>query len=263
MLVRLSVKFFCALFLVFLPSYRLFAYSALWDISHGAFTPDYIPSTSGGFYQDLAGDLQSNNFDVQTTSDGFDLADMAGVDVAVINAATSKSDLYDTAEIDALKSFVDGGGGLLVMADRDPYHVYSYQSVLSAFGVTLGSVIAPGLDVDDFSDHPVFSDIDGLYMYYGIQLTPSSPSQEIAGYTAGEETSILGVSLVYGQGRVLVLGDASMWSVTTTDYYGQADNQQFAVNVFEHLVDTEYIPEPATVLLIAAGSVMLRRRRSR
>ncbi len=260
MLGQLPGKRFCVLILVFSSSCHLFAYNILWDTSHGAFTPDYIPSTSGGFYQSLSVDLQSNNFNIQTTSLGFDQEDFTGIDVAVINAATSKSDLYDTAEINALKSFVAGGGGLLVMADRDPFFLYSYQSVLGEFGVTLGSVIAPGLVVDDFSDHPVFSGIDSLSMYYAIQLNPSYPSQAIASYTADDTTSTFAVSLVHGQGRVLVLGDTDMWTVKTTDYYHQAHNQQFAINTFEHLVDTEYIPEPATMILFAAGAIMLRRK---
>jgi hypothetical protein len=179
----------------------------------------------------------------------------------VINAATARYTSYNTEEISALTDFVAAGGGLLVMADYDPSSIYSYESVLNTFGVTLGTVVFPDFIVDDFDDHPVFAGVDSLYVNYGIQVNPSNPVQGIAEYTADSQTNTLAVSLTHGLGRVLVVGDASMWSVTSTDYYSQADNQPFAMNAFEHLTDTEYVPEPATLLLITAGSWILTRKR--
>ena len=246
----------------------LYAYTVLWDTSHFVYT-GYDPSTPGGYYESLSLDLANNGFDIQTSSTGFDSdTQLATSDVAVICAATSKYFDYNTAEINALTSFVDGGGGLLVMADYDPFSIYGYQSVLSAFDISLGSWIETTnpegslyVVTGELADHPVFDGVNGIHMYNALEMTVSGSVQSIAQATnsTGQQVDIV-ASLVYGQGRVIVLSDADIWSVATTDYYGLADNQQFAMNTFEHLVDTDYVPEPVTIVLMLVGMALLRQR---
>lgn len=258
--------YFVAFWVLFLQP--LYAYTVLWDTSHFVYT-GYDPSTPGGYYEPLSSDLADNGFTIQTSSTGFDSdAQLATSDVAVICAATSKYFDYNTAEINALTSFVNGGGGLLVMADYDPLNIYGYQSVLSAFGISLGSWISTtnpsgSLHVvtGELTDHPVFDGVDDIHMYNALEMTVSGSAQSIAQVTnsGGQQVDII-ASLVYGQGRVIVLSDADIWSVATTNYYGLADNQQLAMNTFEHLVDTDYVPEPATLALLLVGAVLLRLR---
>ncbi len=61
-----------------------------------------------------------------------------------------------------------------------------------------------------------------------------------------------------GQGRVVVLGDSSLWTVSDNwDYFHEADNAEFSLNTFEYLA----IPEPVTVLLLGLGGLVLLRKR--
>ena len=263
-----SRKILCPVVFLFLLLQPLYAYTVLWDRSHGAFSSDYIPSTSSGFYQAMAMDLQDNDFSIQTTNTGFDQENFTDIDVAVVCAATSISVSYNTAEINALKSFVAGGGGLLLMCD-----VGNSVSVDLAgeFGFSFGSWISTTnpagslhITTANLSDHPVFDSVDAIHMYYALDMTVPGSAQSIAqATTSGGQQVDIAASFMHGSGRVIVLSDSSLWSVQSGanyDHYFQDDNQQFAISTFEHLVDTDYVPEPATLALLLVGAVLLRLR---
>ncbi len=250
-----SICYFSVLLLLFVSPLHVFAYTVAWDISNDTFDA-YIPSTSEGRYQDLAVDLQTSGFDIQTVS-GFSAANLIGADVAVISAPTAASS-YDTA---ALQSFVAGGGGLLIMADTNNYA--NYQAVAELFGISFADPFYTDYTGDQLTSHPVCDSVGSVYMYWGAGLDLSSVAAEaVVSVVDGADTIVLGASAVYGSGRVVVLSDSSLWASyesygTVYDYYGTASNQQFAENVFEYLV----VPEPATLLLFSAGVLLLRRKR--
>lgn len=244
---------------VLLMSSTVFSHSVLWDTSHGvAGGGSYQPS---GYYQTLVQHLGNNGFTVDTTSDGFLVDDPADYDVIVVCLASAFDTAYtsgEASEVERILSFVNNGGGLLLMGDIHTSPNANIQPVADEFGIILGvsSVTPLHLYTSNLSDHPIFDGISQIYMYAAGELTASSPASAAA-WAEGTGEAIAAVA-EDDPGRVVVLGDVSLWATDTTwDYFHKANNPQFSVNTFEYLA----IPEPATVLLLGLGSLMLLRRR--
>lgn len=260
-LICCSVLLLC---LLSLPS-NLCAYTVLWDTSHGVANTSYVPHliSSSRYYYNFTGILDDSNFTIETSSAGFSDIALSGKDVAVINGYCAVSSSYGIDEMDALKQFVADGGGLLIMAEPGSYT--RYANIASQFGVTFDSTVSDfDITTDDLADHPVFDGVSDIDMYYAMGLSVSDSARAIAYAPDGE---VLAASAVYGDGRVIVLGDSTLWLYheSTTginfDNLAQVDNEQLAVSVFEHLVDTTYVPEPATMLLMLGGAILLKRKR--
>ena len=245
--------------LVLLAPSTVFAYAVLWDTSHGVAGDGYYQPS--GYYQTLVQHLGDNDFSVDTTSDGFLADDPADYDVIVVCLASAYDTTYTSGEVERILSFVNNGGGLLIVGDRqdrpgkDNEHI---QPVADEFGIALGmSNPSPlGLYTSDLADHPIFDGISQIYMYAAGELTASSPTSEGA-WKEGTGEAIAAVA-EYGQGRVVALGDCSLWTVSDNwDYFHEADNPQFSVNTFEYLA----VPEPAAFLLLGLGCFFLRKSR--
>lgn len=250
---------------VLLMSSTVFSHSVLWDISHGvANDGGYQPS---GYYQALVQHLGDNDFTVDTTSDGFLVDDPADYDVIVVCMASAYDSVYTTAEAQRILSFVNDGGGLLIMGDRQdrPGKDNEYIQPVAdkfddEFDIVLGVSNLIPLDLNisdsDFAVHDIFNGINNIYMYGAGEMTVSGSASPAA--WKGGTGEIVAAVAEYGQGRVVALGDCSMWAATEyRNYFVQLDNPQFSVNTFEYLA----VPEPVTVLLLGLGSLMLLRRR--
>jgi len=245
---------------VLLTPSTVFSYNVLWDTSHGvADSGQYQPS---GYYQTLVEHLSLYDFTVDTTSEGFLFDDLAGYDVAVVclTSAYNDGDIYTSAEIERVVNFVNAGGGLLIMGDQQRRNPNAnIQPVASQFGITFGSALSTfEVYTSDLADHPVFDGIGTIFMYAAVELSVSGPASPIA-WQQGTETTIAAVAQ-YGQGRVVALGDCSLWAdYSDNDYFYRADNSEFSLKTLTYLA----VPEPATVLLLGLGSLALLRNRSR
>jgi uncharacterized membrane protein len=88
---------------------------------------------------------------------------------------------YSSAEIDAIKKFVENGGGLLLFGDFE----YPSNNVARAFDVSFCSEIVAIADdsaeqfssdnhailVDDITDHPITEGIDDIGLFFGIPIS--------------------------------------------------------------------------------------------
>lgn len=237
-----------------------FAYTVLWDTSHGVadISNDggYQPS---GHYSDLVAHLGSG-FTVNTTTLGFTDNNLANTDVAVVCITSAFDSPYSPAQADRLAAFVNSGGGLLIMGSRSslPGGNSNIQPVADEFSIILaasGDDTYTGSYTPDDLDHPVFAgftETDSIYMQLAGEITIDENAFALA--QINEDIFIAGTN--HGSGRVIVLGDFNMFS-QEGGFFNRANNPEFALNTFNWLA----VPEPATILLLAAGAALLRRRR--
>jgi hypothetical protein len=211
-------------------------YNVLWDLTHGVFL-EYEPS---GRYSDLVALLGGEGFGTTTTDEGVDNINLEAYDVLVITVMSSWYSPYTVAEIEAIEQFIDGGGGVLVMGDNTDVPNANINPVAEAFGTTCGVAYVTPVDlyVSDFGVHPIFDGIGTVYMRAAGELVGDAPSEEVAWSDGGEPlvTAIADCGLI-------VAGDANFCS---NDYLGEADNDDFILNVFECLGDASGPVEGAT-----------------
>lgn len=236
-----------------------FSYTVLWDASNGvadvANGGGYQPS---GHYSDLTDHLENNDFTVNTTTLGFTENYLANTDVAVVCITSAFSSSYSAAEATLLADFVNDGGGLLIMGSNPSLGNGNIQPVAGKFGITLatsGDDTYSGNYTPDDLDHPVFAgftETDQIYMPAAGEIEVDENAFALAQIT--ENIFIAGAT--HGTGRVVALGDFNMFS-QEGNFFARAQNSEFALNTFEWLA----VPEPATILLMAAGAALLRRKR--
>ena len=250
-------------------------------------------STAGftGRYWPLARLLRADGCRVRKGTDPFSLQRLNGIDVLVIANArgapkpqifgvnlpvrtSKKSDdpAFTPEEIQAVRTWVEHGGALLLIADHAPMGAAS-EALAAAFGVKMhkGFVEVPGelsdpllfsKDNGRLGDHPILAgdgpgtEVRRVMTFTGqsldgppgatallrlpdsaIEYIPAQPEfrQERAGATQG-------LAFEQGRGRVVVLGEAAM--LTAQVYKGVPfgmnspgnDNRQFALNVIHWLL---------------------------
>lgn len=194
---------------------------------------------------------------------GFNLPTFAGGDRG--------APAFTSAEIEAVRAWVEQGGSLLLIADHAPFGAAS-AALAQAFGVTMhqGFVETPGEASDPLAfarannrlgDHVIVAGdsdatrIDRVLTFTGQSLTgPANaapllllPPSAIEYVETGDALEaqpagpLQGLALEYGAGRVVVLGEAAMLTaqVSNGEPFGMNlpnnDNKQFALNTLHWL----------------------------
>jgi hypothetical protein len=141
---------------------------------------------------------------------------------------------YSSAELTAIQTFVENGGGLFVTGGWNPTVA---SSLTAPFGITYEYDFNSSI-VSDITDHPVTEDVDYIYLeWMETHLIVSSPAISLARTPVGD--TILAVSESCGR----VVGFAS--GVAFSDYLIQTmDNFQLAVNIITWLSDDNIAPLP-------------------
>ena len=228
----------------------------LWDTTHGC-VPGYTPSSISGNYQELVILLESNDMNLDRLSTGLSASTLAGYNAAVIAAPCVYNSSYTPEEITALQNFVSAGGGLLILGD----YIYSnYNDLAQSFGFSFGPGTLPDYEIvtSAFNTHPIVENVTDIYMLYAAEMTLAENSDALVYDAHGNP--VVAENLI-GNGRVIAMSDSSLWLNLNPDAeIDQADNRQFALNVFEYLGT---VPEPATCMLMGFGAFFLSRRQRR
>ncbi len=198
----------------------------LWDLTYGVYL-DYEPS---GRYSILISLLHSLGFSIQTTTAGLENVDLSNYDIIVICLGSSWYGTYSAAQVEAIKIFVENGGGLLIIGENTSGPNLNINPVANAFGVTCGiSFLWPfDLYITDLSTHPIFDNVTQIYYRMAGEISADPPSEYVATYDGFGVAAIAEVE----SGKVVVLGDVNCWDNV---YIGNAGNQLFAENTFKWL----------------------------
>jgi hypothetical protein len=200
-------------------------YNVLWDLTHGV----YLGYEPAGYYSSLVGLLAGNGYVTTTTTVGVDNIDLSPYDILVIAVLSAWNSPYSAAEVAAIQSFMAGGGAVLVLSENAGCPNGNVNPVTQAFGVTCGvSTLSPAdLYFTNFASHQIFDGVTTVYYRAAGELSATGPGIALAWTDAGEEV-IASVEPC----RMIVTGDGNFCDNT---YMSIADNQQFALNVFECL----------------------------
>jgi len=195
----------------------------LWDTTHGVCF-GYEPS---GVYADLVALLVGFNF--TTTSAGVDNIDLSPYEILVINAGSACATSYTANEVTAVQSFVATGGRVLIMGDNPFAWVWNINPVAQALGATTGVESLVDQYFSNLSPHPIFNGIDEVYFAAGGSLNTTGTMLPQAWTNDGVYVTVA----VSESPCVVVIGDINAFG--EPEYFSQADNQAFAVNVFNWL----------------------------
>lgn len=194
-----------------------------------------------------------------------------GMNIPIQTHGKRSDPAFTAAEIDIVRSWVERGGSLLLIADHAPFGE-SASALGSAFGVRMhkGFVEVPH-EVSDpllfskgngrLGEHPIVSggprtaSINRVMTYTGqsldgpsgatllLRLPPTAieyvpVADSLADRPAGQAQ---GLAFEYGKGRVVVLGEAGMVTAQVANRipYGMNtrdnDNRQFVINLMQWL----------------------------
>ena len=228
--------------------------AVLWDLTHGVYNFNHEPS---GSFSSLVSLLSSKGYTIDTTNAGILNIDLSQYDVLVICLGSAWDSQYTAEEVSAITSFVQNGGGLLVMGENTDCPNGNINPVAQEFGTTCGvSYLSPlDLYVNDLAPHPIFDGVSEFYMRAAGEVDGVSPSEEVA-WTDSKGTVTVAT---LGSGRVVITGDTSFCE---NQYISNADNQLLSENIFDWLCVAPPAPVPALtpigmIALIGILSVVL------
>jgi hypothetical protein len=189
--------------------------------------------------------LRRRDFQVDALVEGRISAEtLEGVSVLVLPHASSPkfeattgigSVHYDESEIAAIHAFVEGGGGLVILAEseQDKYDS-NLGTIAASFGITVEHAIvqdyqhhhqAPSwVKSHRVAPHPVLSGVDSLVFYRAGVLAPRGTATTLVTTTASAapaEAPLLAAT-TFGRGRVVVSADSDLFGDDCIDAFDHA-----------------------------------------
>jgi|GEM_PF-3328829 len=217
----------------------------LWDLSHGVYG-SYQPS---GYFSTLVRVLAAKGYTVETTSTGVLNANLSQYKVVVINLGSAWYTQYTPQEVSAIKTYVQNGGGLLIMGDNTGCPNANINPVAQAFGTTTGVSEMGGSLITKLAVHPIFNGVTRFDMAAGGEINGVLPSQEVAWYL---EQGAITVA-TYGSGNVVVTGDINMLD---NNYIILDNNQLLGENIFDWLSTPSFVSISTDKQVYSPGSSM-------
>ncbi len=207
----------------------------LWDVTHGIYiepstqsTLDYNPVPNGGGYSRLLQVFQNRGYQVDVIDNNIQNVSLSDYSIVVLNLAWTRNTPYSESEVDQILAYARNGGNLIIISDQKIALTENIEPVTKPLGIEIGmghigSISAPGtlaptpptINPSDllviFSEHPVFSGIESLFIdYYSGELKVSFREGTVA--TAANRSGQVGAMAFTEQlGKVVILGDIAMW----------------------------------------------------
>jgi len=179
----------------------------IWDISHGPFiTCD--PRVPSSEYSGFAQFIRDSGYtlDISTAQLAPDI--LAGKVAVVVLVTTAWRRPYSEEESALLADFVRQGGGLVACAEnRAVEQNANLDMLLAPLGVSVG-LSREDSPVHDLNRHPIFDAVDGIRVTDWGKI---SAGGSLAAIAQDEDGNVFAGAGEVGEGRIVVMGDCSMW----------------------------------------------------
>ena len=231
--------------------------------------------TAEGRYRPLAQLLRNDGYDVELGTSKFEAAGLSHAQVLIVANALGGEDrdapkpAFTSAECDAVRDWVRGGGSLLLIADHAPFGSAAYD-LADRFGVQMGkgfvfdrqnsygdpTILVFSLENGLLGKHPVTlgrndtERIKRVVAFTGqslsvppgatalMRLSPSA--YEAASYAEGKAGNpdashslgerAQGIAMEFGKGRAIIVGEAAMFSAQRMSFKSGAPDFRFGMN---------------------------------
>lgn len=196
-----------------------------WDISHTPIRGYDLDDQ----YSDLAEMLEENDFELLQGEESVVDHGLWDIDILAVSILSNYNSSYSDDEIDRIRSFVNGGGGLIVLADDSNSRPDNIELLLDEFGLLAAQGDNLG-ELIQFDQHSITEGLERISMELGgiIDLAEDDNGQIIGFDFMGSG----GIAINEEQaGRVILFGDADGW---INEYFAdeEYDNALFALNCF-------------------------------
>lgn len=254
------------------PAYKQKHPKVLFDEAHNNI------HTASGLYKPFAGLIENDGYTVVPNKEKFQAETLKGFDVLVIvNAAGPRgqrsSPAFTDEECDAVRDWVRAGGSLLFIADHAPMGAAA-EIMAKRFGVEMSKAYTDDVSSKDkvlgdilfsrenklLADSPITRGrnsgerISQVITFTGQSLKAEGstalltlPSTAVDTFSQSKTSvsaagRVQGLTMGFGKGRVVVLGEAGMLTAQIDDEgrifgmnYPNNDNKQFALNIMHWL----------------------------
>jgi len=206
--------------------------AVFWDTYHGIYL-NYSPSN---YYATLTSVLTSAGYTITESAAGIMNVNLSNYNIVVCCLGSNWNSAYSAAEGSRVQSFVNNGGGLLLLGDNPGCPNSNLTAVSSLFGELFGG--AEGSSPwTNFTAHPIFTGVTSLECPApGRFSSVSSPSSIVGRDPSSQPVIAVGTS---GAGRVAGVTDINFCE---NIYIGQASNQTFSINLFNWLAGGSSAP---------------------
>ena len=204
-----------------------------------------MPSGPDADYTTLTSRLTGWGHTLTVSNAGVLTTTLSDYDTLVVSVGTANTSAYTATEVTAITTFVNGGGGLLIMSDGAAFTNANIAPVATAFDFMVGVIMIAGIETTtNLGTHEILAGVTSLQVITAGVIWPTDPSEAVVWRNPPNPTThpLVGVRLD-GTGQVVVVGDTTMWYNTFID---DADNSQFAENVFDFL-------GPAAITLVPSA----------